>query len=129
MANENNTQNDPNTFDLDAALEEKFQEVQQDLKRMRAIDAATESKIVPSAPQPIEQPADAPVPQIPEALENAASETPPETAPLESESAPMPEAPSVPPIEESKPDLQTPPDSGNLAKNTATDTAQERKKR
>ena len=45
MANENNTQNDPNTFDLDAALEEKFQEVQQDLKRMRAIDAATESKL------------------------------------------------------------------------------------
>lgn len=64
MANENNTQNNPNTFDLDAALEEKFQEVQQDLKRMRAIDAATESKIVPSAPQPIEQPADAPVPKF-----------------------------------------------------------------
>ena len=129
MANENNTQNDPNTFDLDAALEEKFQEVQQDLKRMRAIDAATESKIVPSAPQPIEEPADAPVPQIPEALENTASETPPETAPLESESAPMPEAPSVPPIEESKPDLQTPPDGGDLAKDTATDAAKERKQR
>lgn len=130
MANENNTQNDPNTFDLDAALEEKFQEVQQDLKRMRAIDAATESKIVPSAPQPIAEPADAPVPQVPEALENTASETPPETAPLESESAPMPEAPSVSPIEESKPDLQTPPDGGDLAKDTAAaDTAKERKQR
>ena len=35
--NNSNTPNPQNDFDLDAALEEKFQQVQQDLDRLRAM--------------------------------------------------------------------------------------------
>ena len=35
--NNPNTPNPQNDFDLDAALEEKFQQVQQDLDRLRAV--------------------------------------------------------------------------------------------
>ena len=37
--NNSNTPNPQNDFDLDAALEEKFQQVQQDLDRLRAMNA------------------------------------------------------------------------------------------
>jgi hypothetical protein len=42
--NNSNTPNPQNDFDLDAALEEKFQQVQQDLDRLRAMNANADAQ-------------------------------------------------------------------------------------
>ena len=42
--NNPNTPNPQNDFDLDAALEEKFQQVQQDLDRLRAMNANADAQ-------------------------------------------------------------------------------------
>ena len=44
MEENNNTQKPQNDFDLDAALEEKFQQVQQDVDRLRAMNANADAQ-------------------------------------------------------------------------------------
>ena len=87
--NNPNTPNPQNDFDLDAALEEKFQQVQQDLDRLRAMNAnadaqqaavsaavpseeSTEETATPEEPLPETEPAEEPP---------AADSAPPEDAP------------------------------------------------
>ena len=101
--NNPNTPNPQNDFDLDAALEEKFQQVQQDLDRLRAMNAnadaqqaaesadvppeeSTEETTTPEEPLPETEPAEEPpaadsaptedAPQF-EIAEEALSETAP----------------------------------------------------
>ena len=100
--NNSNTPNPQNDFDLDAALEEKFQQVQQDLDRLRAMNAnadaqqaavsaavseeSTEETATPEEPLPETEPAEEPpaadsaptedAPQF-EIAEEALSETAP----------------------------------------------------
>lgn len=90
--NNPNTPNPQNDFDLDAALEEKFQQVQQDLDRLRAMNAnadaqqaaesadvppeeSTEETTTPEEPLPETEPAED-APQF-EIAEEALSETAP----------------------------------------------------
>ena len=44
MEENNNTPKPQNDFDLDAALEEKFQQVQQDVDRLRAMNANADAQ-------------------------------------------------------------------------------------
>ena len=87
--NNSNTPNPQNDFDLDAALEEKFQQVQQDLDRLRAMNAnADAQQAAVSAAVPSEESTE----------ETATPEEPlPETEPAEeppaADSAPTEDAP------------------------------------